>query len=42
MVLQVEAMTYALVLHLLNFVPFLVIGAVLLGPGALRGRPRAD
>ena len=34
---QAEALSYALVLHLLNFVPFLVIGAVLLGPGALRG-----
>lgn len=34
---QAEALSYALVLHLLNFVPFLVIGTVLLGPGALRG-----
>jgi uncharacterized protein (TIRG00374 family) len=34
---QAQALSYALVLHLLNFVPFLVIGAVLLGPGALRG-----
>jgi uncharacterized protein (TIRG00374 family) len=34
---QAEALSYALVLHLLNFVPFIVIGAVLLGPGALRG-----
>lgn len=33
-----EALSYALVLHLLNLVPFLVIGAALLGPGALRGR----
>ena len=33
-----EALSYALVLHLLNLVPFLVIGAVLLGPGALRPR----
>ena len=33
-----EALSYALVLHLLNLVPFLVIGAVLLGPGALRRR----
>jgi uncharacterized protein (TIRG00374 family) len=33
---QAQALSYALVLHLLNFVPFLVIGAVLLGPGALR------
>ena len=31
-----EALSYALVLHLLNLVPFLVIGAVLLGPSALR------
>jgi uncharacterized protein (TIRG00374 family) len=35
---QAEALSYALVLHLLNLVPFLLIGAVLLGPGALRGR----
>ena len=35
---QAEALSYALVLHLLNLLPFLVIGAVLLGPGALRGR----
>ena len=33
-----EALSYALVLHLLNLVPFLVIGAALLGPGALRRR----
>ncbi len=33
-----EALSYALVLHLLNLVPFLVIGGVLLGPGALRAR----
>lgn len=33
-----EALSYALVLHLLNLVPFLVIGVILLGPGALRGR----
>ena len=33
-----EALSYALVLHLLNFVPFLVIGGALLGPGALRSR----
>lgn len=31
-----EALSYALVLHLLNLVPFLVIGVALLGPGALR------
>ena len=35
---QAEALSYALVLHLLNLVPFLVIGSALLGPGALRGR----
>lgn len=34
-----EALSYALVLHLLNLVPFLVIGAALLGPEALRRRP---
>ncbi|MFP5362796.1 MAG: lysylphosphatidylglycerol synthase transmembrane domain-containing protein [Thermoleophilia bacterium] len=33
-----EALSYALVLHLLNLVPFLVIGGLLLGPGALRRR----
>jgi uncharacterized protein (TIRG00374 family) len=33
-----EALSYALVLHLLNLVPFLVIGGVLLGPGGLRRR----
>lgn len=33
-----EALSYALVLHLLNLVPFLVIGVILLGPAALRGR----
>jgi glycosyltransferase 2 family protein len=33
-----EALSYALVLHLLNLVPFLAIGMVLLGPGALRRR----
>lgn len=31
-----EALSYALVLHVLNLVPFLIIGAVLLGPSALR------
>lgn len=31
-----DALSYALVLHLLNLVPFLLIGAVLLGPAALR------
>lgn len=35
---QADALSYALVLHLLNLVPFLVIGAALLGPGALRAR----
>jgi uncharacterized protein (TIRG00374 family) len=35
---QAEALSYALVLHLLNLVPFLLIGAALLGPGALRRR----
>jgi len=35
---QAQALSYALVLHLLNLVPFLVAGAVLLGPGALRRR----
>jgi len=33
---QAEALSYALVLHLLNLVPFLLIGALLLGPAALR------
>jgi uncharacterized protein (TIRG00374 family) len=33
---QAEALSYALVLHLLNLVPFLLIGAALLGPEALR------
>ena len=33
-----EALSYALVLHLLNLVPFLVVGMALLGPGALRRR----
>jgi glycosyltransferase 2 family protein len=31
-----DALSYALVLHLLNLVPFLLIGAVLLGPAALQ------
>jgi uncharacterized protein (TIRG00374 family) len=31
-----DALSYALVLHLLNLIPFLLIGAVLLGPAALR------
>ncbi|HWI06551.1 MAG TPA: lysylphosphatidylglycerol synthase transmembrane domain-containing protein [Solirubrobacteraceae bacterium] len=34
-----EALSYALVLHLLNLLPFLAIGAGLLGPSALRRRP---
>jgi len=39
---QAEALSYALVLHVLNLVPFLIIGAVLLGPRALRrSRPPA-
>jgi uncharacterized protein (TIRG00374 family) len=38
---RAEALSYALVLHLLNLVPFLVIGAALLGPGALRRDVRA-
>jgi len=33
-----EALSYALVLHLLNLVPFLLIGVALLGPGTLRRR----
>jgi glycosyltransferase 2 family protein len=33
---RAEALSYALVLHLLNLVPFLVAGVALLGPGALR------
>jgi uncharacterized protein (TIRG00374 family) len=39
---QAEALSFALVLHLLNFVPFLIIGAALLGPGALRRGAPAD
>ena len=35
---RAEALSYGLVLHLLNLVPFLVIGVALLGPGALRRR----
>jgi uncharacterized protein (TIRG00374 family) len=35
---QADALSYAVVLHLLNLVPFLLIGAVLLGPAALRRR----
>lgn len=33
-----EALSYAIVLHVLNLVPFLLVGAVLLGPAALRRR----
>ena len=33
---QAEALSYAIVLHVLNLVPFLLIGAALLGPAALR------
>jgi len=39
---EAQALSYALVLHLLNLVPFLVVGAVLLGPGALRRRRSGD
>jgi uncharacterized protein (TIRG00374 family) len=39
---RAEALSFALVLHLLNLVPFLVIGAALLGPGALRRGVRQD
>lgn len=35
-VAHAEALSYAIVLHVLNLVPFLLIGAVLLGPAALR------
>jgi uncharacterized protein (TIRG00374 family) len=41
-VAQADALSYALVLHLLNLVPFLVVGALLLGPAALRRRRRMD
>ncbi len=37
---QAEALSYALVLHLLNLIPFLAVGAGLLGPAALRRRRR--
>jgi uncharacterized protein (TIRG00374 family) len=37
---QAEALSYALILHVLNLVPFLIIGAVLLGPSALRRNRR--
>jgi glycosyltransferase 2 family protein len=37
---QADALSYALVLHLLNLVPFLAAGAALLGPAALRRRRR--
>lgn len=33
-----EALSYAIVLHVVNLVPFLLIGSVLLGPAALRRR----
>jgi uncharacterized protein (TIRG00374 family) len=39
---QADALSYALVLHLMNLVPFLVAGALLLGPGALRRHRRTD
>ena len=35
---QAEALSYALVLHLVNLLPFLAIGIGLLWPGVLRGR----
>lgn len=35
---QAEALSYALVLHVLNIVPFLIAGAALLGPAALLRR----
>jgi uncharacterized protein (TIRG00374 family) len=35
---QAEALSYALVLHLVNLLPFLAIGIGLLGPGVLRRR----
>jgi len=35
---RAEALSYGVVLHLLNLVPFLLIGIALLGPGALRRR----
>jgi uncharacterized protein (TIRG00374 family) len=38
---QAEALSYALVLHLVNLLPFLAIGIVLLGPGMLRRRRRS-
>lgn len=42
-VAQAEALSYALVLHLVNLLPFLAIGIGLLGPGVLRRRrPRDD
>ena len=39
---QAEALSYALVLHLLNLVPFLVVGLALVGPVALRRYRRDD
>ena len=39
---QAQALSYAVVLHLLNLVPFLAAGAALLGPAALRRRRRDD
>lgn len=38
---QSEALSYALVLHALDIAPALLIGAVILGPAALRHRRRA-
>jgi len=37
---RAEALSYGLLLHLLNLVPILLIGVALLGPGALRRRDR--
>ena len=39
---QAEGLSYALVLHMLNLIPFLVVGALLLGPSALRRRRSRD
>jgi glycosyltransferase 2 family protein len=39
---QAEALSYAIVLHVLNLVPFLVVGGALLGPAALRRRRRRN
>ena len=39
---QAEALSYALVLHVLNLVPFLLVGVTLVGPGAVRRYRRDD